>query len=208
MNKTIIFDFGNVLIRFDPKIMTSAYLSDETDVTLVSEVLFDRLYWNRLDDGTITDEEVKCAACERLPERLHHVTCQIYDKWYHHLPEMEGMRNLLQELKGKGTPLYLLSNISTGFEQHYHEVPSLCSLLSLFDGCVFSGSLHLVKPDAKIFHYLLEQYHLTAEKCLFIDDSEINVTGAREAGIAAYRFDGNVLALRRLLLPDTLAESE
>ena len=47
MFKNIIFDFGQVLVRFDPYYMTSVYISDENDIKSVCEVVFDRLYWDR-----------------------------------------------------------------------------------------------------------------------------------------------------------------
>ena len=70
MYKNIIIDFGQVIVHFDPLYMTSRYINDKADIDLVSEVVFDRLYWDRLDDGTITDDEVKTEICKRLPERL------------------------------------------------------------------------------------------------------------------------------------------
>ena len=39
------------------------------------------------------------------------------------------------------------------------------------------------KPEKEIFEFALRQVGLPAEKTLFIDDKEENVTGARAAGI-------------------------
>ena len=58
MIKNLVFDFGNVLVRYEPEYMVSQYVSDPEDKRLLAEVLFDRLYWDALDEGTITDEEV------------------------------------------------------------------------------------------------------------------------------------------------------
>lgn len=202
MKPVCIFDFGNVLIRFDPKIMTEAYLPTSVESTMLQHIIFDRLYWNRLDDGSIEDDEVKARICERIPARLHEVACCIYDHWYEHLPEIEGMRQILHDLKAAGKKLYLLSNISVGFEENYARVPALHSLLSLFDGCVFSGSLGVVKPSAEIFDHLLTKYGLQPDDCVFIDDSEINVNGAKQVGIDAILFDGDARALRARLFDE------
>ncbi len=197
-----IFDFGNVLVRFDPAYMTGLYIKDPEDARLVRQIMFDRLYWNRLDEGTIVDSEVKRLACKRIPKRLHEVARCVYDHWYEHLPEIEGMRQLLHDLKAAGKRLYLLSNISVDFEYNYHRLPALHSLLSVFDGCVFSGSIGLVKPFGGIYQHLLDKYDLRPEDCVFIDDSILNVGGARMAGIGSICFDGDVAALRAQLLPD------
>ena len=70
MIKNIIFDFGQVLVHFVPEYMVKQYVTEPEDVKLLSEVVFDRLYWDRLDLGTITDEETIALCRERLPQRL------------------------------------------------------------------------------------------------------------------------------------------
>ena len=57
MIKNVVFDFGQVLVHFQPAYMVGKYVTDEADAKLLKEVLFDRLYWDKLDAGTITDEE-------------------------------------------------------------------------------------------------------------------------------------------------------
>ena len=58
MYKNFIFDFGQVIVKFEPEYMTSAYVKNAEDVKLVKDIAFDRLYWDKLDAGIITDEEV------------------------------------------------------------------------------------------------------------------------------------------------------
>ena len=43
MIKNVVFDFGQVLVRFEPEYMTGQYIKDENDIKLMSQVLFDRL---------------------------------------------------------------------------------------------------------------------------------------------------------------------
>ena len=57
MIKNIVFDFGQVLVHFEPKYMVGVYVDDKDDAKLLEEVVFDRLYWDRLDAGTISNEE-------------------------------------------------------------------------------------------------------------------------------------------------------
>ena len=70
MIKNYIFDFGKVLVEFEPENLTSVYIKNTEDLKIVSEVVFDRLYWDRLDNGTISDDEVINAIRNRLPEHL------------------------------------------------------------------------------------------------------------------------------------------
>mgnify|MGYP003308223048 CR=1 FL=1 len=77
MFKNYIFDFGQVIVKFDTEYMTSVYINKPEDIKLVEEVVFDRLYWDRLDAGTITDEETLSCVYARIPERLHSVAREI-----------------------------------------------------------------------------------------------------------------------------------
>ena len=55
--KNVVFDCGQVLVHFEPSYMVGVYVSDKEDKELLEMVVFDRLYWDKLDLGTITNEE-------------------------------------------------------------------------------------------------------------------------------------------------------
>lgn len=194
-----VFDLGNVLVRFDPMALTAPYVQDLETRKLISQTAFDRLYWDRLDLGTITDEELKEACHTRLPENLHTLCDKAYDHWVENLTLLPGMRELLLDVKAAGHRVFLLSNISIGFTQQYQHVPMLRELLSHFEGLVFSGPLGIAKPSKEIFLHLLETYDLLPEETLFIDDSAKNVAGAQAVGIHGYLFDGDAAKLRNCL---------
>lgn len=194
-----IFDLGNVLVRFDPMALTAPYVQDLEIRKLISQTAFDRLYWDRLDLGTITDEELKAACHTRLPENLHALCDKAYDHWIENLTLLPGMRELLLDVKAAGHRVFLLSNISIGFTQQYPQVPMLRELLSHLEGLVFSGPLGIAKPSKEIFLHLLETYDLLPEETLFIDDSAKNVAGAQAVGIHGYLFDGDATKLRNYL---------
>jgi len=193
MIKNVIFDCGQVLVHFEPEYMVRQYVSNESDVPLLTEVVFDRLYWNRLDEGTISNEEVLSACHERLPKRLWEIADEIYYGWIYNIPEIEGMSELIKYIKEEyGVKTYLLSNISEYFSSHAHKVP----ILSLLDGCVFSSAIKEVKPNPPIYRHLLEKFALEASECVFVDDRKENIDTAVSLGIGGYVFDGNVDKLR------------
>ncbi|MCQ2450084.1 MAG: HAD family phosphatase [Clostridia bacterium] len=199
MTENYIFDFGRVLVEFDEYAMTAEYVHNETAAEQISKIVFDRAYWNRLDDGSITDEQVLAGIADRVPVEYCDAARAAYLNWHKHLPIISGMPEILRQLKAMGKGLYLLSNISEGFALHYAEVPELKEILGLFDGLVFSGPIRMVKPNAEIFEYLLNQYGLSPETCTFIDDSPKNIAGAKALGINTYLFDGNAEKLRNFL---------
>lgn len=200
MIKNYIFDFGNVLARFDPDELTAVHVQDEDTRKVVSDVVFDRLYWDRLDNGSITDENVKSDICSRLPSELHECACRVYDDWIISMPTIKGMDKVVADIKARGGKLYLLSNISIGFAETYAANPAVKDVLDLFDGLVFSGPIGLAKPNRAIYEHLLNRFQLTADECLFIDDNAGNIAAAKAVGIRGYLFDGDVDALRKSLL--------
>lgn len=203
MIKNVVFDFGQVLVKFDPSYMVGRYVSDLDDARLLEEVLFDRLYWDRLDAGTITDEDVIAACKERVPSRLWAILPEIYYNWIYNIPEIEGMAELLRHLrKSYGVRLFLLSNISLYFAAHADEIP----VLRLVDKCVFSAVCGHVKPRREIFEHLCTECGIVPEQTVFVDDNAANVSGAREYGITGYLFDGDSKGLQKYL--DTLLNAE
>lgn len=200
MFKNYIFDFGKVLVEFEPEYMTKQYIGNADDIKIAQEVIFDRLYWDKLDAGTITDQEVIEGIKSRLPERLHKAAEDTYNHWYYHLPFIYGMCQLVKDIKAKGGKLYLLSNISLTFAKNWQNVDGLFKLFSLFDGLVFSAEVNKMKPNKDIFEYLLSKYNLNAFETVFIDDNLKNTKGAEEVGINGYLFDGDVEKLRENVL--------
>ena len=195
----VIFDFGRVIVDFDETKMTRAYVKDERLVPLVRDTVFDRKYWDLLDLGTISDEEVKAGIASRLSEPLAHAAYDVYDNWIAHVDILDGIEDAILTAKARAKGIYLLSNISPQFVENYYRYPTLARILSHFDGLVFSGVLHMVKPDARIFNHLLDTYGVPPEKALFIDDSQKNIDGAHAVGIQTYLFDGDTQKLKNFL---------
>ncbi|MBQ7906924.1 MAG: HAD family phosphatase [Clostridia bacterium] len=195
MIKNVVFDYGQVLCYFDEKYIVYPFVEKE-DRELVSKVVLDRLYWDRLDAGTISNEEAVSKMQERLPQRLWDAVEKIYYGWIDNRPEVEGMRELICYIKEKyGVKCYLLSNISKYFAENKHRVP----ILSLLDGYVFSGPIGITKPGKEIYQHLLDKFQLKGEETIFIDDKKENIDGALACGIGGYVFDGDAKKLKAYL---------
>ena len=196
MIRNIVFDYGNVMIRFEPSYMVGKYVSDADDAELLERVIFDRLYWDRLDDGSISDAEVVEAVKGRIPERLWSVAEEIYFNWVYNLPEIDGMSDLVRHVKDElGVRVFLLSNISTYFADHASEREEL----EPFERCIFSAVVGHTKPHADMFEYLCRECKIKPEETLFVDDSAKNIAGAEAFGIKGYLFDGDSARLRKYI---------
>ena len=194
--KNVIFDFGQVLVHFEPSYMVGKYVSDPVEAALLAHIVFDRKYWDRLDAGTITDAEVVADIKTRVPARLGNAVELIYYNWIYNIPEVKGMREVIAHVKSTyGAPVYLLSNISKYFAAHAHEIP----ILALLDGCVFSAECGMTKPNREIFVHICEKFGLDPTETVFVDDREDNVQAAMLLGMAGYVFDGDADKLRTYL---------
>lgn len=196
MIKNLVFDFGQVMVRFDPTYIAGKYTESPEDAHILASVLFDRLYWDRLDSGSISDEEVITESKKRLPERLHSACEKAYYNWIYCIPEIDGMTDLVREVRDRYKKrVFLLSNISEYFVKNRNSVPSL----SLFEKCIFSAEHGTVKPERRIFEILLEECGILPEETVFIDDSEKNLAGAEAIGIRGILFKGDSAALMKEL---------
>ena len=58
-----------------------------------------------------------------------------------------------------------------------------------------SSDYLMLKPEVEIYQAFLAKYGLVAEECLFVDDREENVSGARKAGMNGFVFKGDYNAV-------------
>lgn len=196
MIRNIVFDMGQVLIYFRPDIFIERLGVPQEDRPALLRELFNSVEWVQLDRGTITEEEAVASVCRRLPPRLHgYVRELVFSWWQRPLIPVEGMEELVRELKELGCGIYLLSNASIRLHQYFSRIPSS----KYFDGMVVSADWKLLKPQHEIYETLLREYQLRAEECFFVDDLSSNVEGARCVGMAGAIFRGDIPRLRREL---------
>ena len=91
------------------------------------------------------------------------------------------------QAKKDGYKVFVLSNASDLF---YVYFPKFLPL-SFFDGVFVSSDYLMLKPDIEIYNAFLEKYGLVADECMFVDDREENVEGARKAGMNGFVFKGD-----------------
>lgn len=195
MIQNLIFDFGNVIIRFDPDYIVSQTVSDPEEHALLTEAIFEQKRFESYDIGHHSPKEHKEHTRRLLPEALHEKSDKILDTWYKYLPVICGMDKIVKDAKKAGYGVYILSNINREFLENRHKV----EVLSLFDGARFSSQIQHIKPDPVIYHSLLDEYGLKAEECLFIDDRQVNIDGGEALGIKGYLFDGDAGKLREFI---------
>lgn len=196
MLSALLCDMGNVLIRYDPPhFLDRLGITDPADRELLLGEIFASPLWPKLDSGELDEPDLEAHALPRLPGRLHSVARQLLYHWDDPIEPVPGMASLLEQCKAAGLGLYLVSNASRRQPEYWPRVPGS----QLFGGTVISACHRCVKPQAAIYRIALEQFQLCPEECLFIDDMEQNIQGARALGIPGFLFTGDAAALGRCL---------
>ncbi len=195
--RNIVFDMGGVLIHFVPDHFISRLgITDEADRKLLFRQVFRSVEWSGMDWGMLTDAEAAESICRRMPERLHQAVRSLVLKWDEQPMEpMEGMYELIEELKENGYRIYLLSNASSRHPDYWPKIPAS----RLFDGVLVSYSVKTVKPQQEIYAILCERFGLRPEECFFIDDLPVNAAGARKYGMSSMVFHEDMEELRNRL---------
>jgi 2-haloacid dehalogenase len=181
----IVFDFGGVLMDWDPRYLYSRLFSgDEAAMErFLSEVRF--FEWNTFQDEGRPFSEAVAALSARFPRYAGLI--QAYDThWEESIsaPLWETVA-ILKTLHQAGYPLYALSNWSA---EKFPIVRQKHNFFDWFDDIILSGEVGAAKPDPRIFTAFLKRTGRQAGECLFIDDSSRNIEVALELGFQALHF--------------------
>ncbi len=200
--KTVVFDVGNVLLRWDPMTLYRKVFGTKSEAEwfLANICTMD---WNLEQDRGRTWAEAVALLKQDHPEWA--VEIAAYDeRWTEMLSgAIEGSVAILLALKDRGDKVYAITNFSA---EKWAIAKTMFPFLSLFDGTIVSAHERLLKPGAEIYQCLLSRYSLRASDLLFVDDSLKNVAAAREVGMHAHHFVdaqgfAEELAQRGILMP-------
>lgn len=184
MKKTIIFDFGGVLIDWDPRHLYKKIFEDESEMEwFLGNVC--TLRWNlRQDEGRPFADAVALLQ-EQHPQYANHIQAY-HTRWAEMLNgPIEETVQILHEFKQKGYTIYGLTNWSA---ETFPVALQRFDFLHELDGIVVSGEEKMVKPNDSIFNLLLRRYNLQATNCLFIDDNLYNIEAAHNLGFDTIHF--------------------
>ena len=189
MIKNIIFDFGNVIIKFDKYEMVSKFTPVKEEQQFLIENVIKSPEWleySLLDTGYITYDDAIALICDRTNHKYDKLVEIFLSNYYYHIEFNGDILNLIKKLKNNGYNLYLLSNISDNVYETFKD-----DINPLFDGLVLSYKIHMVKPHNSIFIYTIDKYELNQNETLFIDDRFDNVKTANTLGIKGRNVNEN-----------------
>lgn len=185
--KAVIFDFGGVLIDWNPYYLYRKVFTNDTEIArLLQEIHFDE--WNRYFDQGYPWALGIAEMCRLYPARADMI--HLFDeRWLETLgTTFKANIALVEAIKNSGTPVYGLSNWSAA---KFSLVRPRYEFFDLFADMVISGEVKIAKPDPRIYKLLLERNSLRAGECIYIDDTEDNFHVASQLGLQAIHYQSS-----------------
>ena len=139
-----------------------------------------------LERGEITESEFRARIEPHLEDGFD--LARLRSLYFERIEPNGPMIEYVRELRGRGVRAALLTNNVREWEPIWRS--KLPEVDELFELVVDSAFVGLRKPDPAIFELTLERLGGVApERCVFVDDLEVNCEAARALGLAAVRFE-------------------
>ena len=184
MFKNVVFDFGGVLLDWNPHYLYDPYFGDveKAEWFLTHICTYE---WNAQHDNGKPIAEGTAELIALHPEWEKEIR-MYYDEFMKMMGgQIPGMEELVKELKANGQRVFGLSNWSV---ETFALVRPVYPVLDLMEDMVISGVEKVMKPDHRIFELALYRFGIKAEETVFIDDNPNNVKAANELGIHGILF--------------------
>ncbi|MES2145561.1 MAG: HAD family phosphatase [Pseudomonadota bacterium] len=181
----IVFDIGQVLIRWDPHLAFLDALGDRTAV----DAFFARTSFSALNLRADGGERFADLATEVDDPADAALLAGYVDRYSLTVPEaIEETWALMDNLRGRGHAIHAITNWSA--ETWPVGVAAHPRLGTSFGVTIVSGVERMLKPEPRIFNLFCDRAGVAASDCVFIDDSPKNVAGAKATGMDAIHFTG------------------
>ena len=179
---TVVFDLGNVLIRWDPHPALAAGVGEEEATRFLDADDFDFLAWNHLQDGGRSWADAEDDVLRRHPHWHRHALAYRANFDLSLVGPIQESVAVLRDLHAADVPLFALTNWSV---ELFPRAVERFGFLSLFTDIVVSGHEGVAKPAPELFEVLRRRMGRPLEECVLVDDSAANAEAASRAGMHA-----------------------
>ena len=177
--KNIIFDFGGVVMDWNPRYFFKEYFNDDNRMEYFLKHIAEDA-WNAEQDRGRSLKEGTEIQVQKFPEWEEELRAY-YDNWTTMLKsDIPQNVEVLRKLEHSEYELFGLTNWSA---ETFPYALENYDFFNIFQGkIVVSGDEKLIKPDPKIWKVLLERYQLDPEESVFVDDNPKNIEVAEQMG--------------------------
>ena len=182
MVDAVVFDIGNVLLRFDFGVALRRILPHcSVGLDSVAE---------RLDPLKIELETGRMGGEVFLAELTQSLgytgdPLLLKNAWEEIFSPIQATHDLVERWS-QTHPLFLLSNTNDLHAQYFLKK---YDVFNRFKDRVFSHEVGVMKPDSGIYTRAVDQFGLRSERTLFIDDLEPNIVAAAKAGWIVHHYN-------------------
>ena len=184
MIKNIIFDYGGVLLDWNPHYLYDPYFGDKEKAEWFLTHIC-TYPWNAQHDNGKPIAEGTAELIAQYPEWETEIRMYYGEFMKMMGGQIPGMEEFIKELKAKGYRVFGLSNWSV---ETFALVRPVYPVLDLMEDMVISGIEKVMKPDHRIFELALRRFGIEAGETVFIDDNLNNVQAASEVGMRGILF--------------------
>jgi glucose-1-phosphatase len=187
--KNIIFDLGAVLIDIDYQKTEQSFIDLGYDnfETMYTQYTANPIF-QQLEKGEISNDKFYETIISL--NKNHVSTLQIKNAWNAILLHWRKESVHFLTTINNRYKIYLLSNTNAIHQEAFFESLKLeigiTDFNALFTKAYYSHEIHLRKPNADIFEFVLKDASIKAEETLFIDDSYNNIDSAKALGFKTY----------------------
>jgi putative hydrolase of the HAD superfamily len=178
MINTIILDIGQVLGDFcwDGYLRNCGY--DEETIRKVGLATVLSNDWAEEDRGVLSDEELILLFTKNDPSVENEIRTFI-ENITKTVKEYEYSADFVKSLKEYGYKVYLLSNYG---KRNFEYAKEHFEFTKYVDGGVISYQVNHVKPEPEIYEALIQKYNINPREAVYLDDSVVNLEGAKPYG--------------------------
>lgn len=178
MINTIILDIGQVLGDFcwDGFLRNCGY--DEETIQKVGLATVLSNDWAEEDRGVLSNEELVQLFTKNDPSVEKEIRSFI-ENITNTVKEYEYSADFVKRLKEYGYKVYLLSNYG---KRNFEYAKEHFKFIQYVDGGVISYQVKHVKPEPEIYEALIQKYNIIPSEAVYLDDSSVNLEGAKPYG--------------------------
>ena len=182
--KAVLWDFGNVIVRWDPRTLYSSIFDDPAERDRFLAEVCTPAWHVETDRGVSFAEN-----CARLAQQHPQQEDAIW-AWHRRWGEMFSgpiaeTETAIEALHARGVPQFGLSNIS---HETLADTLAMSPAFGRLEGVIASGLEGVIKPDPAIFALACRRFGFAPAEFLFIDDGAHNVAAAQALGFDVHHF--------------------
>jgi len=196
MIRAFVFDFGNVICHFEPRLFIEKIAGlTNTPLGTLQEAMQQSFDLGReYETGRISSDEFFNRICSRYSITVE--KSAFIDAFTSIFTPIPSTYDLIRHLK----PHYKLGLLSNTNEWHFQYGIQKVDVYPLFDAVTVSFHVGAMKPSRQIYDDMVTKLQVSPEECVYIDDLRENAEAGSWIGMHAIHYtshDQLLAALRQ-----------